>query len=67
MNKKKLNAIEVNGSTVADAINKAMKLLGVSRDKIIVKVVCEEKKGLFGQEGEKPAKIRVTLKKETQD
>jgi len=55
-------AIEVNGSTVEEAINKAKEILGVSRDKINVKVVCEEKKGLFGIEGEKPAKIMVTLK-----
>lgn len=60
--KKPLKSIEVEGSTVEDAIGKALNLLAVSRDDIIVKVVCEEKKGLFGMEGEKPAKIKVTLK-----
>lgn len=54
-------SIEVEGSTVEDAIKKATELLGVSRDEIFVKVVCEEKKGLFGMEGEKPAKIKVSL------
>ena len=54
---------EIEGCTVEDAINKALKLLGVSRDEISVKIVCEEKKGLFGMEGEKPAKIKVSLKK----
>ena len=54
--------MEVEGSTVEDAIEKAIQLLGVSRDDIDVKVVCEEKKGLFGMEGAKPAKIKVSLK-----
>jgi len=48
---------------VEDAISKALKKLSVSRDDITVKVVSEEKKGLFGMEGEKPAKIKVTFKK----
>ena len=56
-------AIEVEAGTVEDAIKKALEQLRVSRDQIKIKVVCEEKKGLFGMEGEKPAKIRVTLKK----
>ena len=55
-------SIEIEGKTVDDAIHKALELLKVSRDKINVKVVCEEKKGLFGMEGEKPAKIMVSLK-----
>lgn len=55
-------SIEVEGSTVEEAIKKAAETLNVSRDEIVVKVVCEEKRGLFGMEGEKPAKIRVTLK-----
>ena len=55
--------VEVEAGTVEDAIKKALEQLGVSRDQVKIKVVCEEKKGLFGMEGEKPAKIRVTLKK----
>lgn len=54
--------IEVEGSTVQDAIKKAMKMLKLSRDEITVKIVSEEKKGLFGMEGAKPAKIMVGLK-----
>ena len=56
------NSIEVEGSTVEDAIQKAMELLGASREDIVVKIVCEEKKGLFGMEGAKTAKIKVSLK-----
>lgn len=55
-------SIEVEGSTVEDAIKKALGMLKVSRDEIEVKVVCEEKKGLFGMEGAKPAKIKVSMK-----
>jgi len=54
--------VEVEGSTVEDAIKRAMELLNVSRHNMTVKVVCEEKKGLFGMEGAKPAKIKVTRK-----
>jgi len=54
--------VEFEGCTVEDAIKKATEELGVSRDKILVKVVCEEKKGLFGMEGAKPAKIKVVRK-----
>lgn len=57
------DSIEVEGSTVEDAIQKAMERLNAPRDEIVVKVVCEEKKGLFGMEGEKPAKIKAALKK----
>ena len=56
-------SIEIEGCTVEDAIGKAMAELGVSRDQLLIKIVCEEKKGLFGMEGAKPAKIKVSLKK----
>jgi len=56
-------SVEVEGSTVEEAIKKALELLNVSREDIVVKVVCEEKKGLFGMEGAKLAKIKVSLKK----
>lgn len=55
-------SIEVEGSTVEEAIKKALDLLNVSREEITVKVVCEEKKGLFGMEGAKLAKIKASLK-----
>ncbi len=54
--------IEVEGNTVEDAIEKSLKILKVSREKVVVKVVSEEQKGLFGMEGAKPAKIKVSLK-----
>lgn len=63
MSERKLKSIEIEGMTVDDAIKKALDLLNVSRDDVDVKVVCEEKKGLFGMEGAKPAKIKVSLRK----
>ncbi|MCK9572221.1 MAG: Jag N-terminal domain-containing protein [Candidatus Omnitrophica bacterium] len=53
-------SIEVEGNSVEEAINKALKDLGVSRNKVKIEVVSEEKKGLFGMPGAKPAKVRVT-------
>ncbi len=59
---KGLKSIKSEGATVEEAVEKALKSLKVSRDSVIVKVVCEEKAGLFGMEGEKPAKVVVSLK-----
>lgn len=56
-------SIEVEGHTVEEAIKRATEIFNVSRENIIVKVVSEEKKGLFGMEGARPAKIKATLKK----
>lgn len=56
-------SIEVEGRTVEEAIQKALKRLNSTRDNVNIKVVCEEKKGLFGMEGAKSAKVKATLKK----
>lgn len=62
-NKDLPKSIEVEGQTVEEAIKKATELFNVAREDIIVRIVSEEKKGLFGMEGAKPAKIKATLKK----
>lgn len=54
--------LEFEGITVEEAINKALKELNLSRDKIKIEIVSEEEKGLFGMAGAKPAKIRVNIK-----
>ena len=56
-------SIEVEGGTVEEAIKRAIDFFNVSREEITVKVMCEEKKGLFGMEGAKLAKIKASLKK----
>jgi len=61
--KENKSRLEFYGTSVDDAVQKAAKELNVPRETLTVKVVSEEKKGLFGMEGEKPAKIIVFLKK----
>lgn len=60
---KRKTSHDFEGASVEIAIQKALKALNVSRDDIVVKVVCEEQRGLFGMEGAKPAKIKVSFKK----
>ncbi len=55
-------SFEFEACSVDEAISKALDALKVKREEISVKVVSEEKKGLFGMEGANPAKIKVTLK-----
>ncbi len=55
--------IEIEGRTVKDAVKKALKELKAHRSQVIIEVVSEEEKGLFGMQGAKPAKVRVSIKK----
>ena len=52
--------IEVEGKTVEEAIKKALQALKLPRDKVKIEVLSEEKKGLFGMAGAKPAKVKIT-------
>ena len=58
----KSEASEFEGNTIDEAINKAVAKLGVPKSKLDIKIVCEEKRGLFGMQGAKTAKIKVTIK-----
>ena len=42
---------EFEGGTVEEAVKKATETLNISRDKFEVKIVCVEKRGLFGMGG----------------
>ena len=55
-------AQEFEGSTIEEAIDKAEKTLGVPRETLEIKIVCEEKRGLFGMRGAKLAKIKAIIK-----
>lgn len=66
MPKKKIG-LEVEGNTVADAIAKALDILKINKDELEIKILCEEKKGLFGMEGAKKAKIKVSLKEKNKN
>ena len=58
-----VQSVEFEGADVEDAIEKAVKHFAAPREMLNIKIVCEEKKGLFGMEGAKPAKIKVSKKK----
>lgn len=57
---KKVNYVEVEGKTVEEAIEKALKELKLPRKRVKIESLSEEKKGLFGMAGAKPAKVRVS-------
>ncbi len=58
---KKNRYIEIEGKTVEDAIAKALKELNLPRHRVKIESLSEEKRGLFGMAGAKPAKIRVSV------
>ena len=55
-------SIEVEGKTTKEAIDMALKKLQVPKDQVTIKILSEEHKGLFGMNGQKMAKVKVTLK-----
>lgn len=59
----RLKSIETEGKTPEEAIVKALAILNAKRSEVRVKILSEEQRGLFGMEGSKPAKVKVTLLK----
>ncbi len=57
-----MKSIEAKGRTSQEAIKVALKKLGVSRTQVKVEILTEEDKGLFGMNGARPARVRVSLK-----
>jgi len=53
--------VEAEGKTVEEAIEKALQILKLPRKRVKVETLSEEKKGLFGMPGAKPAKVRVSV------
>ena len=62
MDTKQPQIIEIEANTVNEAIKKAINILHVSRNEVDIKVLKEEKKGLFGLKSRHQAKIRVQVK-----
>ncbi len=58
---KKTKSIESEGKTVEEAIEKALQELKLPRNKVTIETLSEEKKGLFGMPGAKPANVRVSV------
>lgn len=59
-----MKMIEMTGKTVEDAVKNALEELKVSRDKVDIEVLDEGNKGLFKLIGAKPARVRVTVKRD---
>jgi len=55
-------SIEIEAKTTKEAIQIALKKLGVTKDKVKVEILKEECKGLFGMEGAEQAKVKVTVR-----
>jgi spoIIIJ-associated protein len=56
--------LEVTGRTIEEAKNNALSELGLTEDKVDVEVLDEGNRGLLNIIGKRPAKIRVTQKKD---
>jgi spoIIIJ-associated protein len=60
-----MRVIEMMGKTIEDAINNALTELKVTRDKVEVETIDEGSKGFLNIIGVKPAKIKVTVKRDS--
>lgn len=58
-----MRSIEIEAKTIKEAIEIALEKLHTTKDKVDIKILSEERKGLFGMEGHNLAKIKATLKK----
>lgn len=59
-----MKTIEMTGRTVEEAVKNALKELNVTEDKVEIQVLEEGSKGLFKLIGAKPARIKVTVKRD---
>ena len=57
-----MDFVETEGDTIDAAIEGALKLLGVGRDKITVDIIAEGRKGILGF-GAQKARVRAELQK----
>lgn len=58
-----MKAIEQEGKTTNEAIEKALKKLGITKEEAKIEILTEGNRGLFGLVGSKPAKVKVTAEK----
>lgn len=62
-----MKSIDMTGKNVDEALEKALHQLNATKDEVKVEVIDEGVKGFLNIIGSKPAKIRVTLKKNCVD
>ena len=58
-----MKTIEMTGKTVDEALENALNELKLTKDRVDVEIIDEGNKGLFNLIGVKPAKIRVSVKR----
>lgn len=58
-----MNCIEMTGRTIEKAIQNAISELGVTEDKVDVIIIDEGSRGLLNIIGKRPAKVKVTIKR----
>jgi predicted RNA-binding protein Jag len=56
-------SIIVEAPTIKKAIKIALEKLGATKGRVVIEILREEKNGLFGMEGARFAKIKVSFKK----
>lgn len=59
-----MKVIEMTGKSVEDAVKNALDELNVSEDKVNIEIIDEGSKGIFKLLGAKPAKVKVTVKRD---
>lgn len=57
--KRKERFIDIEGTTVEEAIETGIKQINLPREKIKIKILSEPHAGLFGMTGPSKAKIRI--------
>ncbi|MFQ5850041.1 MAG: RNA-binding cell elongation regulator Jag/EloR [Candidatus Binatia bacterium] len=57
-----MDHVEAEGETIDEAIENALKTLGLERDRITVEIIAEGRKGVFGI-GSQRARVRASLRK----
>lgn len=56
--------VEVTGKSVDEAIENALKELNITKDRAIIDIIDEGSKGFLSLIGNKPAKVKVTIKRD---
>lgn len=59
-----MKIVEITGKTVKEALKNALNQLNLTEDKVEVEVIQEPSKGFLNMFGNKPAKIRVKVKRD---
>ena len=62
-----MRTIETSGKTIDDALESALKELKVAKDKVQIEILEEGSKGFLNLIGTKPAKVRVSIKRNAKE